>query len=414
VLGLLLLVVTTSGAMLVYAPELLRAADPGAYAGGGPVALTLPEALEVARDHDPGFAPDFVTYAWGTYLLEDSGTHRRAHVDPADGTVLYDSETDGEGAVARLLELTTNLHACGLTCEEWIGYQAWLAAEVPGSGWAGFDGTPITWGGLLLGVTGLLLGFLAISGMWLWWPGPSRWRHALRVRWRRGRFARDYDLHQVAGMLAVPFLLLWAVTGAGFEFGFVGDAWYAALPGDAEDRTFASVEAEGPDITPAQAVAAAQEAVGTGADPVALNLPAEDDPAATYTVWLADGFDPYERTDFPGDVGVDVDRRSGAAAITFGDPAQPLAADLWEQWKYPTHAGFVVGPWWRALWFVAGLVPLLLAVTGVSTWLVRRRTRRARRTAASDPRPASPGPAGEVAAAAGPVDPAPPASRPGA
>jgi uncharacterized iron-regulated membrane protein len=81
---------------------------------------------------------------------------------------------------------------------------------------AGFEGEKVTWGGLLLGVMGLLLLFLAVSGVWLWWPGFKHWVRGVRVRWRKGRYARDYDLHQVAGMIALPLLLLWAVTGMGY------------------------------------------------------------------------------------------------------------------------------------------------------------------------------------------------------
>jgi hypothetical protein len=69
--------------------------------------------------------------------------------------------------------LMYNLHLCLLSCEEYPGYQAWPAAQVPGSAWAGFEGEKLTWGGLLLELMGL------------------------------------------------PLLLVWAVTGMGYEFGFV-------------------------------------------------------------------------------------------------------------------------------------------------------------------------------------------------
>jgi hypothetical protein len=41
---------------------------------------------------------------------------------------------------------------------------------VPGTGWLGFEDEPVTWGGLILGLTGLVLLFLALSGLWLWFP----------------------------------------------------------------------------------------------------------------------------------------------------------------------------------------------------------------------------------------------------
>jgi uncharacterized iron-regulated membrane protein len=39
--------------------------------------------------------------------------------------------------------------------------------------------------------------------------------------------------------------------------------------------------------------------------------------------------------------------------------------------------------WGRAIWLVFGLAPLLLAVTGVTTWLTRRRLRRRKRRRAA-------------------------------
>ncbi|MGY4651059.1 putative iron-regulated membrane protein [Mycobacterium sp. URHB0021] len=41
-------------------------------------------------------------------------------------------------------------------------------------------------------------------------------------------------------------------------------------------------------------------------------------------------------------------------------------------------------PYWRVLWFILGLAPLMLLVTGLSTWLYRRLVGRRRRGAQSD------------------------------
>ncbi|MCM3897796.1 MULTISPECIES: PepSY domain-containing protein [Gordonia] len=54
----------------------------------------------------------------------------------------------------------------------------------------------MTWGAVILALTGLLLVFLAISGVIIWWPGLRRLRSRFRVRIGKGRFARDYDLHR--------------------------------------------------------------------------------------------------------------------------------------------------------------------------------------------------------------------------
>ena len=238
----------------------------------------------------------------------------------------------------------------------------------------------------------LLLLFLAVSGVWLWWPGFRHWVRGVRVRWRKGRYARDYDLHQVAGMIALPLLLLWAVTGMGYEFGFVEKAWYQSVPGEArEEVVLESAESEEPDIGLAAAVTAAQRTVGTDEEPMSVDLPAADDPVATYGVWFADGFDPYMHFDYAGDLLVSVDRHDPAKAqVTYDGPGVPLAQELWEDFNFAAHSGMLVNGWWRVVWGVLGLVPLLLAVTGLSIWFwtrgVRKRRRRRAAEAAADPR----------------------------
>ena len=231
--------------------------------------------------------------------------------------------------------------------------------------------------------------FLGVSGIWLWWPTIKRWRHGFRLRTRKGRYARDYDLHQVVGMATVPFLLMWGLTGAGFEFGWVANGWYAATPGAKPvESTFVSKEpdlAKGekpPDISAATALASAQRLAGdepiTGIEfPVSV----KEDPTSTYLLYYADGLDPWLYGGYPGDTGIGVDRYSGAAEVTYAGPGRPVASQLWEDWNYPAHAGILVNPWWRIIWFVVGLVPLLLFITGISTWLYKRKVRKLKRRA---------------------------------
>ncbi|MGL4744237.1 MAG: PepSY-associated TM helix domain-containing protein [Dermatophilaceae bacterium] len=383
VLGLVLVAITTSGVVVLYEPEWKRWVHSEAYAPSGDRGgIALTGTPSVLRDHDEEFAPQSIYDANGTYVAQNYDDSRTITIDPATSRVLADYDpAEQVNAADWAMGLMHNLHLCLLTCEGEPGYQAWLLTEVPGTSWASLEeGVNLTIGALILGVGALLLGFLALSGIWLWWPGVKRWAHGLRVRWRKGRFARDYDLHQVAGMVAIPFLMMWAITGAGFEFGFVGKGWFQALPGESSEVEFTSVEATKgtPDITLAAAVAAAQRELGTTAPPAGFDLPAADDPTAAYSVWFPDGVDPYSRMEYAGDVSVGVDRTTGATEITYGGPGRPATAQMWEEWNFPTHAGYIVGPWWRLVWVAFGLVPLLLAVTGVSTWLYRRRTRRSR------------------------------------
>jgi uncharacterized iron-regulated membrane protein len=385
-IGLALLVVTTTGIPLLYQQEITHAQYSAEYTPAGPPKLSLAEALPIVQAHDGNFRPQSLFKAHGVYVASNFETGRNVTVDPSNGKVLGDFNPEhGSGFVAWTMSLMQNIHVCGLTCPEYAGYQSWLNNAIPGTGWLGFDGARVTWGGMILGITGILLLFLALSGIWLWWPGLRRWFVGLRVRFRKGRYARDFDLHQVAGMIAVPLLLIWAFTGAGYEFGFIEKAWFGATPGGDHppERVLESAKSSEPDIGVAAAIAAAQKRGGTDESPTALDIPAPGDPKATYGVWFADGYDPWNHSEYSGDLGVNVDRKNAdRTMITWGGDIS-RAERLWEDWNFPMHTGWAVNPWWRSIWLVLGLTPLLLAFTGLSTWLYKRGLRKRRRLAAA-------------------------------
>lgn len=370
VLGLVLLAITTSGAVLLYRPEIERIVYSDAYdVSGKSPTVDLVQARAAVLAAHPKFDATSVWAENGVFRVTDYETAWT--VDPGTGEVL-----GHVGKTPAWLGFMDNLHECLFSCEDYPAYISVLAEEIPHSGWMGFDGAKVTWGGAVLGVFGLLLLYLSLTGIWLWFPRPSKWRGSMTVRWKRGRFARDTDLHKVAGMITIPFMLMWAITGAGFELGFVEKAWYAATPGQHQEYPDAvSKKSKAPDIPVEQAVAAA-ERLHPRLRLVNVDVPAKDDPTAAYTMYFQDGFDPYGETTYPGDLGVYVDRHTGVAKDNYGGPGESTAQSLWDGWSYPAHAGYIVNGWWRLIWMLFALSPVLLAITGISTWLVRRTTKK--------------------------------------
>ena len=104
-----------------------------------------------------------------------------------------------------------------------------------------------------------------------------------------------------------------------------------------------------------------------------------------YEMWFAHGVDPYRFGTWPGNYGVYVDRYSGRAKLYWpAEHDRTLAAGFWQDWAGTLHMGYVVGWIPRLAWVGFGLVPLLLAVTGTTTWLLRRRLRKRKRPGADD------------------------------
>jgi uncharacterized iron-regulated membrane protein len=267
----------------------VNAAHPGFQAGGVNVYHGLYEISSADADSHPGF--------YGV----DPGTGRiTGHVD------------DERGFMAFL----NQVHECFFTCDDQPGYISVLNKQVVTLGMGWLD--DVTYGDLILGLAGLMLLFLALSGIWLWWPTFKKWKHGFRVRWNKGLDTALASARTVAG------------PGTTLD--------YASLP-DTSDAT------------------------------------------STYSFWFGKGFDQYGHGAYPGNYNVQVDRHN-AGNTHIGDyaGAPTLSNRLLDNWGAPMfHYGQSVNAWWRLIWFGFGLTPLLLAITGVSTWLARRTVRKRRK-----------------------------------
>ncbi|MEU6563622.1 PepSY-associated TM helix domain-containing protein [Nocardia nova] len=377
ILGIVLVVQCTSGAALLYHTELFRASHSAFYRHTEGDALRnangetdFDRALALVRAEDPGFAAGWVGVDDGVIVVGDADFTEAYGIDPGTGRI-----NDRIGLTGGVLGWLVNLHDCAFGCVRYPGAVPALNATVPLIG--------ITWAATILGVMGLLLVVLAISGAVIWWPTLKRWRHGFRVRMSKGRFARDRDLHNVIGIVSVPFLLMWGITGAAIEVPVVEKAWLAITGGQADTALPQDVfhpqetPPERPAITPADATRTA-----TGEHPgrlAYLMLPTESAPY--YRAYVAGGYSPYEhRALYSGDVLVYVNARDASdTKVVDAAHDRPLANTFYAKVFEPAHFGWLVNGWWRLIWLVFGLTPLALAITGTSTWLFKRRTRRSKR-----------------------------------
>ena len=169
----------------------------------------------------------------GVYLVYDTDYARQAYVDPGSGRLLgTDDPNDG------VMGFMFNLHLCALSCSEYPGFIGFLddPAHL-------FGNEELTVGGIILAVTGLMLILLSATGIVVWWPGIKRFARGLPRPSRKGAYALNYDLHNVIGLAAIPFLVMWGFTGAHFELKQVSELWYAVLPGSAGRGARGAVQA---------------------------------------------------------------------------------------------------------------------------------------------------------------------------
>jgi uncharacterized iron-regulated membrane protein len=73
-------------------------------------------------------------------------------------------------------------------------------------------------GWFVVGILGLSLGFTLITGLLVWWPGMSCLKGAFSLRTDAGWMRWSFDFHRNLGFFSAPLLLFLALTGVSLSF----------------------------------------------------------------------------------------------------------------------------------------------------------------------------------------------------
>jgi uncharacterized iron-regulated membrane protein len=203
----------------------------------------------------------------------------------------------------------------------------------------------------IVGSLGVAMLLSTLTGLWLWWPTAGRWTRGLR--WARHRDLDTNLHHQFGFWIALPLFVL-SLTGAWISFPAFFGAWSGQKPGaqDGEAR-FRARPLEAPvQSLDAVLAAARDQAPGTV---TAIVWPTDQKPAWSVTLKPSTGK--------PATVAVD--DASGDAAIDAkaGEEQGGLARTMRR-----IHDGADMGIAWQVIIFLGGLVPAVLAITGIVMW----------------------------------------------
>lgn len=222
-------------------------------------------------------------------------------------------------------------------------------------------------GEAVVGIAGVVLLLLGLSGLYVWWPRFGKLRSALTVRRDLGRRRFHFDLHRVSGAAAALFLVVSSVTGLSLVF---HEQFMAALdlvtsspPRPASPSS--TVRPGASTIVVDSAIAVATRAL-PGATPTYVSLPGGA--AAPFVVRLKQSSESHPN----GRNFISVDRYSGAVVLIENALTAPAGTRIYNV-LYPTHIGRTAGTVGRVVLVFVGLTPLLLFVTGASVWWQRRR-----------------------------------------
>jgi uncharacterized iron-regulated membrane protein len=340
--GIIFVLLGLTGSALVYQDEILSLLAPQQMrvATGEPAAPSrILAAAQSALPADAGGRVVILRYPENTErpiqaVIEHGGERRTLLIDPVSAAPIGPLPA-GE-AFAVLLELHSRLmlQAFGRDIVGWVG---------------------------------VVLAISAITGLILWWPQPRlrAWKQALMLKWRNMSWQRrSFDLHKVGGaVIAVPMLLI-ALSGSMITFrepllplmaalGGIPQARPAVRPVTLENaKTLDALVAEALRQVPGARVVFISPPVRPGgATRIRLRQPDE----------IHQNGRSYVLLDAAGTV-LDLQRVSEL----------PAANLVFDQLPYPLHTGYLFGAAGRLAVFVAGLLPLLLFVTGLVIWLRRR------------------------------------------
>lgn len=218
----------------------------------------------------------------------------------------------------------------------------------------------------IVGFVGVAMLISSLSGIYLWWPPRRQWRKALGFR--KG-FGASRNLHYTFGFYGSVALALVSFTGLFLSFTDAGRAVVAAFgPLSPSPRGIQAPEGSGVSIAPDDAVSAAL-AHYAGASVIGVQLPTG--PRGVYRIMLREAGDTSAR---PA-TAVYVDPRSGTV-LHRTDRTTRTAGDRFLTAQRVLHEGNWWGAIGRIVTFISGLLPALLAITGLILYVRSRRRRR--------------------------------------
>jgi uncharacterized iron-regulated membrane protein len=223
-------------------------------------------------------------------------------------------------------------------------------------------------GEYVVGIEGITLLIMSVTGIWFWWPGRGRFAKGFRIVWRGGADVRWRTMHRAAGAAVAPILLVTAITG-------IMIVWKEPLRdllGASSKPTPAVAEQAGRRLLPLDDLVAKAQ-VSFGATPLRqIRFSSGGRVVAVYldsdrTV-RADGTAQYYYNGYDG---------SQLGMYVAGELS---SSTEFVDWLYTVHTGLWGGWLSRLLLLCGGIVFVGLGITGPWLWYSRRSRRKKTRS----------------------------------
>jgi uncharacterized iron-regulated membrane protein len=337
ILAVLIIPISLTGSALVWHDPIEKAMHPARHAVAGPGTLApaayadaaraaLGEGEMLTRLQIPGEAGEPVA---ASASKPGKGRPQRVtvYLDPANARVI-DKEKSGEG----ILQVFHQLHGSLL---------------VPGVGRQ------------IVGWVGVAMLISSLTGLWLWWPVTGSVRRGFR--WKRHRNL-DNNLHYLVGFwISLPLFVL-SLTGVWISFPQVFAGFDGAPQRGGIDR--AAMARAKPLAAPVTPLAAAVERAQAAAPGRVSSVTWPTDLKPEWAIDVAPG------KGRPASVTVN-DSDGVAKVAPAAGPQRQTIARLMRQ----IHDGNDMPLVWQLIVFLGGIIPAILAVTGIIMWWRARKWR---------------------------------------
>lgn len=218
---------------------------------------------------------------------------------------------------------------------------------------------------ILIGITGLLLFILTITGVILW-PGWRKLIAGFKIKWNAHPKRVNFDVHKVIGIIVFVFLCLTSITGFCLNFYEQSVAAIYAVTFTPKPPELASKPIPGRSPLPLSQILKQADAALPNTKITYIGIP--DGPEGVIRV----GKKQAHETSHLGESEISLDMYTGEVLRVFDSRSLALGDRIITSFS-PLHFGTFWGLASRILYVFVGIATSILFVTGFVMWWYRRR-----------------------------------------
>ena len=213
--GLVIFIMSFTGVVLMYEPQISEYSEWRArWVTPQAKRLPLDELVAKVREANPDSRPAFITVKSdpAASVIINLGRENTVFINPYTG------------------ELLGGLSATHNFLHEIVDWHRWLGMDEEGR----------TIGKAITGACNLAFFWLAVTGVYLWWPNSWKWRGlktSLIFNRRLSGKARDWNWHNVIGFWSSSVLVVLTLTAAVMSYPWANDLLYTLTGSEPPPRT---------------------------------------------------------------------------------------------------------------------------------------------------------------------------------